>query len=358
MKYWKAWVALSALVGWGAAQAEQRVDLYRVTELVTSQAADERARAASQAMARVLVRVTGDASVAQSSALTGYLAHAQHYVLQFGYSSTDQLIVDEAGKEWPAIALDFSFSETAVEKLLRQLQLPIWPANRPSTLVWLIEDQWPDGKVPVRDEAAIAALRAQAAVRGLPLQFPLWDLEDQMQASPDQLWQFERESLTRASARYQPNLILVGRYSVTSAGELRGVWQWLDGDSTDLLDAQAGDLQQLAAPVFDRLADSLAARYAIVPGRDASGQLLMRIDQVENFAHYRDILTYLEGLDALREAQLVRVEQGQLLIALWPEADLAHLQRALELDRKLTPLPTLVPADGSDTNPLLYRWYR
>ncbi|BFM12521.1 DUF2066 domain-containing protein [Simiduia litorea] len=340
------------------AMAQQLVDLYKVNTLVTSQQAKERNEAASQAMAKLLVRITGDTQIAESAELAGYLRQAQNYVLQFAYNRSSQTLVQADGREVDAFELVFTFSEVAIEKLLRKLQLPIWPENRPSVLVWLVEDLWPEGRAVVTKAEVHEQLRAEALRRGLPLTFPLWDLEDQMAISLDQLWQFRQETLKTASFRYQPNVIVVGRYSRTSSGELRGVWQWLDGENSELLDSRGDNEALLAAPMIDEIANKLAARYAIVPGREANTQLMAHITEVKSFDQYREMLSYLENHEALRSIQLIKAEGESLWIALYPESDLSHLQRAFDLDKKLVPMPSLIAPDGSETNPLIYRWHR
>lgn len=352
------WLALMASVVALSVQAEQRVDLYQVQELVASQSSEARKAAASDALARVLVRVTGDRTIADLPDVASYLPQAQNYVLQFGYGRSEQTLTDESGVESPAFTLTFRFSEPAVEKLLKQLQLPNWPASRPSLLVWLIEDQWPNGRALLKTSEVEQSLRQEAMRRGLPLQFPLWDLQDQMAVNIDQLWSFDEQSIREASARYQPEVIVVGRFSRTSGGEIRGVWQWLDGESQGLADAQAANLAAWSAPMVDQLADLLAGRYAIIPGQDLSGQLVLTVSDVDGFARYREVLTYLENHEALRDVRVARAEGTTLVLYLSPEADLAHLQRALQLDRKLVPMQTLLAPDGSETNPLMYRWYR
>lgn len=352
------WLALMASVVAFSVQAEQRVDLYQVQELVASQSGEARKAAAADALARVLVRVTGDRKIADLPELSGHLSQAQNYVLQFGYGRSDQTLTDEQGVESPAFALTFRFSEPAVEKLLKRLQLPNWPASRPSLLVWLIEDQWPNGRALVKAPEPEQSIRQEAMRRGLPIQFPLWDLQDQMMVNIDQLWSFDETSIREASARYQPEVIVVGRFSRTSSGEIRGVWQWLDGESQNMVDAQAQTLGAWSAPMIDQLADLLASRYAIVPGQDLTGQLVLTVNDVDGFARYREVLTYLENHEALRDVRVARAEGTTLVLYLSPEADLAHLQRALQLDRKLIPMQTLQAPDGSETNPLMYRWYR
>lgn len=352
---WLVWiVGFVAMLG----HAEQRVDLYQVEALVPNQSAQARSQAAAEALAQVLVRATGDAHIEEDERLAVELERAQSYVLQFGYGRTDQTLINDEGEEMPAVLVRFQFSEPAVEKLLKRLQLPVWPANRPSLLVWLVQDQWPDGRVLVTDAQILAGIKAEAMRRGLPVQFPLWDLQDQMALTVDQLWAFDAQAIRAASVRYPSELIVVGRFSKTSSGQYRGVWQWLDGEQQGFADAQADAINAWAAPMVDQLADTLAARYAIQPGLDNTGQLLMTVVGVDGFSRYREVLNYLEALEALASVRVARVEGANLFLSLTPESDLAHLQRALALDRKLLPEPTLAPVDGSVNNPLMYRWYR
>ena len=352
------YLLMAALCVSHSALAEQLVDLYKVNSLVASQEAKERNEAASVAMAKVLVRVTGDTQIANNAELAGYLSQAQNYVLQFGYNRANAKLVQEDGSEVDAFELVFTFSEVAIDKLLRKLRLPIWPENRPSVLVWLVEDQWPEGRAVINSPEVHTQLRAEALRRGLPLVFPLWDLEDRMAIGLDQLWQFHQETLRVASLRYQPDVIVVGRYSRTSSGELRGVWQWLDGENSELLDSRGETEALLAAPMVDEIANKLSARYAIVPGREANTEILAHVSGIKSFDQYREILSYLENHEALRSTQLVKAEGEDLWVALYPESDLSHLQRALLLDRKLLAIETLIAPDGSQTNPLMFRWYR
>ena len=48
----------------------------------------------------------------------------------------------------------------------------------------------------------MAALRARAAYRGMPLQLPLMDLEDQAGLTPADVWSGYQPGIRQASARY------------------------------------------------------------------------------------------------------------------------------------------------------------
>ena len=108
--------------------------------------------------------------------------------------------------------------------------------------------------------------------------------------------------------------------------------------------------------MVDDIANTLAARYAIKPSQDDAARLVVQVLGVAEFDKYRKVMTYLENHEALRDVQLAKVEGENLWVDVYPEADLEHLQRAFQLDRRLTPVPTFVPPDGSPENPLMFHW--
>ena len=92
-------IACWASLGW----AGQEVDLYRVEVLVSSQTEAERNRATSEALAELLVRVSGDTQAPSLPTLAAAQRRASQYLHEFRYASTDQqLQVDGQGlvQQW------------------------------------------------------------------------------------------------------------------------------------------------------------------------------------------------------------------------------------------------------------------
>ena len=354
-------LALSQLAG-----AAQTVDLYRTQVLVTSQSTAERGRAAAQGLAEILTRVSGQADANRRPAVRQALKTANRYLSEFSYASTDETL-ERAGEERPATRLLLAFSPALVDKLLRQAQLPAWPANRPTLMVWLVADDVSQGRHLVEDEESLDVLRKAAQRRGLPIVTPLLDLEDRVAISAADLWSFDEAKLQAASARYQADAILVGRYSQTSRGRWLASWQLLHKQGDGAFDSRRDQLTEVMNNGIDQVADHMAGLYAIVPRDSAFDRVVLQVAGVHDFAAYRATLDYLQRLRMVRRATLRSVQGQALELTLQTEGELSLLLDTLALDNKLVPVESVpdgsmsLPGNrylprGSEQNPLLLRW--
>ncbi|MDQ2078494.1 DUF2066 domain-containing protein [Marinimicrobium sp. ABcell2] len=355
---------ITILWAWSASGwAGQVVDIYRAEVLVASQSASERRAAARQAFEELVQRVSGDRSAADHQQVREAIAQAQDYIYEFNYSSTrETLEVD--GREVPAMRLALKFSPGAVESLLRSAGLPLWPANRPSVLVWLVTED-SDGLRQIIDDDRRQLLRQHAQKRGLPLILPLQDLEDRLAISARELWSMDESAVRRASNRYSANAILVGRYSRTSSGMVRSNWQLYHplGDPAFALDAESPS--ELLSLALDRVAEHFAGLYAITPREEGPDATIIQVSGVSDFGSYKSAQSYLEGLALVRRAELVALRPDALTIRLYVEGDLSRLLSTLSMDGQLVPsaqsdevsLPEnrFLPR-GTLVNPLMYRW--
>jgi len=351
------------------AQAEQPVDLYRVEVLVASQSSGERERAAREALRVLVVRVSGDRSAPEQPSIEEAASRAQDFVYEFNYASSPETLMRD-GQELPASRLVLKFSPVEIERLLRRAELAFWPAARPSVLVWLVARDQEQGLHRVTDSELRAQLRRRAEARGLPLILPLDDLEDRLALSPRQVWAWDEESVRKASERYAPDAILLGRYSPTSGGGLRSDWQLYHNLGNPSFDLRAQDSEQLMAAAVDRVADHFAERYAIVPREEGPGEVVMQVNQVRSFGDYKSVERYLEDLAMVRRLEFVSLARERLVLRLVTEGDLASLVSTLERNARLVPSASsdgfafggqgfggraALPR-GSQANPLRYEW--
>jgi hypothetical protein len=153
------------------AQARVMPDLYEVVEAVASRGNTDRAAASSRGLERVFVRVTGDADIGSNPQLTPVLQKASQYLQGYRYASENNQLY-----------LHLTFEPQAVGEIVHKLQLPIWPNNRPGTLVWMAVDTLQGGRTGLKQQdypELFAVLDSLALERGLPLEFPVMDLNDQ-----------------------------------------------------------------------------------------------------------------------------------------------------------------------------------
>src|SRR5690625_3872042 len=356
---------LTILLTWAAAGwAEQVVNIYRGEVLVTSQSAAERQAATRQAFEDLVLRVSGDPHTVEHEQVRDAIERAQDYVYEFNYSSTQETL-EVDGAEVPAGRLVLSFSAVAGENLLRSAGLPLWPANRPSVLVWLVTDAG-NGPTQIGEDELRQTLREHAQRRGLPLILPLQDLEDRRALSARELWYMAEAAVQHASGRYSPNAVLVRRYSHTSSRSVRSNWQLPPSPGDPAFTINAESPAELMRAALDRVADHCAGLYAIRPREEGPDTTVVQIVGVSDFGAYKRAQGYLEGLPMVRRVELVVLRPEALTLRLYVEGELSRLLSSLssegrllssaQSDRVSLPENRFLPR-GTLVNPLIYRWH-
>ncbi len=358
------------------------IDIYEYHSLVATQDRPERNQATSDGLAEIIVRASGQSRVLSDSGVIKALGNPSRYLVEYRYKSTDKTI-EVDGKVVPAYDLLLKFSGSSVETLLRDLQLPIWPVNRPSVMVWLVIDDGIDKKI-VSDQnlpEGIASIKASGTQRGLPIVTPLGDLEDQVAVSVDKFWQLDEISIRSASERYSPESILVGRLTKLSQSRWRASWLLLNGDQLKPFDGTGSELADVIADGVGVTADYFFQLYGYEPTGGALQTFMFSIGDVSNFGSYVKVMKYLEGVTVVRGVDLVSVSDKGLVLRVATEVDLKALEQAIALDKRLvknyqspssasssypssqnvnTPASmegaTVSAVLGSESNPVVYSW--
>lgn len=344
-----------ALAGWicpALVAAVQVDDLYVAEVMVASQDSGERNRAAGQGLQTVLIRISGNTNLHQEAAIQLALNNPQDYYYQYSYGNTDKTF--QVGQEIiPAQILKIHFEPSSVAKLLRTAGYPVWGNNRPSVLIWLVVET-ESGRIVLSeaDNTEVkSALLQEARRRGLPLVFPLLDLEDKAKLSVTALWGQFHYQIEGASSRYRADSILSGRIYQGQDGEWIGRWSWRIDDRWVSFDSLQIHLSDFVGEVVDRLADILAARYGIASS--AGSSVWLRVEAVEDLDDYFQLSKYLEKLTPVVDVYVEEVSGSEILYRLSTEGRIQQLIELIQLDQKLFLLAS--GAEG-DRQILHFRW--
>lgn len=370
----------------GAAQAGQKVDIYRTDTLVKSQSERERNAAARATFGELIVRVSGQRSALEHPAIQAAMPKAQNYLFGFSYkSSTEKITVD--GKTFPAVGLQLNYEPLAIEQLLRESQLPLWPSTRPKVLVWLVAKD-PTGLRLVPEVTDLQAMQLHAQYRGLPLSFPKLDLEDSLSLTADDLWALDIEKIKAASLRYKTDAILVGRFTPSSMGSIpvppalmsdqqvedlidaeyatsssspssaassslasddlltvepipgpwMGDWQLLHGSDAQSFTDETPEVKGLFISAIDYAADYFANQYAIMPTNQGPQTIELQVGNITSFGAFKQVQAYLDELAMVQRIELIKVNAEGLRVRLTTEGDARLLVSTLALGRRLAPL--------------------
>lgn len=340
------------------AQARVIPDLYEVVEAVPSRGATDRAAASSRGLERVFVRVTGDAAIGNNAQLQPVLKGAQQFLQSYRYE-----------REENQLYLHLSYDPQAVSDKVHRLQLPMWPNNRPGTLVWMAVDTLRDGRSALSQEQypeLFAALDGMAIERGLPVEFPVMDQNDLRNMPLGNLWAQDERAAERAGVRYRPDATLMGRLLETSGQRWQGNWLLIHGGRSYAFDASGSTMEEVALRGIDEAADLLAKRYAVRPGDTGTqSAVVLEVSGIDSFADYTEASAYLEGLAQVSSAELRSVNQDRMRFALTTSSQIEKLRDALALNRKMQSQADEDPIDlsgyraplGSAEHPLRYRWH-
>ena len=343
--------ALLVLLWSALARAEVVPNLYQASVAVSDQSAAELHRAAGVGLAEVLVRVSGHSDADRNPALAAALANAERYLDQYRY--------ERAAGTAPGTVAKLNYAAGPVDQLVRGAGLPLWGANRPSVLVWLALD---DGKSRgfVREAGnpeLVAALREQARRRGLALRFPLLDGGDLSAVSTDDVWRLDAAKVQPAAERYRADALLLGHLLQLPGGRWQGAWALTVNGQRSNGENDGDSLAGYLAPGIDRVADMLAAQYAVATTGAPSEGLLLRLVGVANFHDYARALGYLQQLGAIKAVSPVQIRGDEIFLRLKVDGSVEQLTRQLALDNRLAPqLDPAATGPGGQPVQLQYRW--
>lgn len=334
------------------AHAEQVANIYTSKILVANQSAETRQQATKKALEQVLVRATGLLASAKDPRLVPILSNADAYVESFLYENSEELI-QYRKQAVQASSLVLNFSKPVLEKLLSDYGLPVWPANRPSILVWMVQDSRSGRVIPALNKGSAlgASVEKAGSVYGLPLVLPVMDLQDQRSINSDNLWQVNLSKISQASLRYQVDSVVVVRYSQTSSGEWLASWTLLHKGQQTVFDSRGKTQSEFIDNGFSEIMSHIASLYSIVNDGVSGSAVSMTVNGIDAFDDYMSVINYLTDLAIVEDAVVVSVVADTMKLEVYIDGDLSLLLGALALDRKLEDIKTIAIDYDSNTDP-------
>ena len=338
------WILL-ALLAAGNSRAEMVRNLYAATVPVADQGSQALAAAAGQALADVLVKVTGSRQVLDNPAIAEALSRARGSVQQYAYVR-GKLPASE-------LSVSIEFDSAYVTQLVRDAGAPLWTANRPMVLAWIVVEREGGRYFINRDSTPAEAqlLADEFSRRGVPVQIPVFDLIDVGALSTEDAWRLDGNAIVSASARYNVQDVLAGRLANPGGGSSTGDWSYFNEGNRINRSATLPDLQSFLRSGVDMVADEMAARYAMLPSAQSDGVMRMVIIGVSSYADYAAIIRFLESIELVDSASIERIQGQRIELQLQTAVDASQLATLIELNDRLSPAPVA----GSSAQ-LNYQW--
>jgi hypothetical protein len=350
-------------------QAVEVEGLYQGTVTVESRN-DERERlsAFSNVFRQVLIKVTGNSEVLTLPQIRRALNNADDYVDTWSYRSISEsdsaltAAVDATRMVATAqrVELTVSFFEPEVLSLLETANIPLWPGNRPYTLVWLVVQEELGARQIVGASTnafpdVMALLDLEANNRALPILLPILDFEDMRAVSANDVWDMDAEKLLQASRRYQSESVLVIRLFRTVTGDVFG-------KSNHLFRAQIFEVEMFEQSAESFIQESVAlatdeisAYYAVLlSGTDSSIEVNLTVEGIKSAEDYAALLDYVANLTDVNDYQVAAVENQTIMLRLSTGGQIRQLVETIALSRTLEPLDELIRNDNQVF--MSYQW--
>lgn len=356
--------AITLLMVSQIATAVEIGQLDQATVTVDSRSHHARNQALQQALFNVLLLNSGAKALQDNPQIQSVLKDASSMVVQYDYDQTSE-----------GLQLNVTFDHDKLIRLLRDTNLPVWGKQRPLTLVWLASDS--DGERHlVSDESTAAEHQAfikASKSRGIPLMFPLLDLDDLMAVNVNDVRGQFTNTVAKASRRYAADyfaMVSFDNVGGNNADEQKVHYQ-------AALYAQSADVNPYAPALVSRtgeadsredaidaimlsLSDYFVQQYAATD----SGQANAADIEFSNVAHMRqlvDIEAFFRQLTAVKHFNIKSIRGNHVIYQLQlfgSRDDLSNvlrLEQRIQADNDVAAMP--LPSENSN-NALIgvYRW--
>jgi hypothetical protein len=307
----------------GISDAVEMTSLYTAEVSLDPDENDPRSAAYRDALAVVLMRVSGSDVVDDPEMMDLLFPNPASYVVQFRPGEADTLWV--------------TFDGNAVEDVLRRNGQVVWGSDRPLTLVWLAVD-WGQGEREIigaddpertvdqartidRNRLLRQRILDVAEHRGLPVAFPLLDTEDLARVTFPDIWGGFDELVLDASQRYEANSVLIGRVRADSGQRNRWTYHFAGEER-----AWTGEPEL----VVNLVADMLAAEFAI--GGNATLQsVTLAVAGINTVDAYGSVQRILSGLNVVESFAITSVDGDRIQYRVEAHGGAQRLARALRL---------------------------
>ena len=304
-------------------------------EVQVQQKGDDRNKALLAALDTMLLRLSANPNLLSDGRVNLLRRRVENYIQSYEYVNTG----GSNDEPWLRVV----FSRESLIAALSDLNIPSWGINRPRVLVWLVAGDAAGGHRLLRPgdrHQVLLELEKWSNIFGLPLEYPLLDLEDVSRMDSSQLWAGFDRNLRQASARYGNDAVVLLRVDGWQQGQWRLRWQLYLGDKQPLRwDDVTTGIESAVESGIGWLATELSLRFGLDNLDEQNiNTFSITVSGVTSFAHMASVVSYLSEVHAIRNVQIQQARRGELHINLAATLDKAGVQNAIALSTLLIPV--------------------
>ena len=293
-----ATVLLAALAACPPAQADPVEHIYQARVPLAGRAPDDEARAIEAAFRQVIAKATGISDAADHPLVQGHLQSAVQRATEFSY--VELAASDDGVTLIQAPGLSVRFDSAWVQDILKDAGLPLWQAERPRILAWILLDTGGGHffATPENNPVAGALLQQLAWQRGLDLD--LADYSGDWSAADAAADPF---AMRGQMPEHQGVRTLI-RYSFIGDG-LAGSALFQTDPYSYSFQTRSSSMEAMLAELIGRFADD----YATEKSYTSMGRAVLDLEVggVASFADYSVLLSTLEQFEMIDRVEVLGV---------------------------------------------------
>lgn len=301
--------------------------LYEAEVAVGSQSDAARQSGFARALAQVLGKLSGDASVADRPGVARELRRAGEYVEGYDYRQDEGR--SATGAPTYTTMLVVRFREAEVDAIAGALGLPVWPEPRPKPVLWLaIDDGSGPRLVALQQNNVARPVLDRAVERGFRLGLPGGSAAER--AAVGAIWRGDTAAIARLSARYRPPMQLIGKL-YRSDGGWKADWTFVDdGRVLHAWSVEDALARRAIASGADGAADALVRRYAKANPVGQPSVERVLVTGLHGADDYVRLSAWLQSTSVVRGFRPVRATPDSLELELDLLTGLAGFRRVLD----------------------------
>lgn len=303
-------------------------DPYTVEIPVASQNMVDRPAAERAGLLLVLEKLSGQ-RLDGDPHVKSALAKAENYLQQFAYTQDNPASQDKPASQeklasqdkpvasavaQPAWRMKLVFSPAAVNQLLDEAGVALWPLDRPRVMLLMVNEQAALLPLPAAGSAdAIATLVRTGQARGVPLLVP--DPAEQDITVAADVQALDSAALMPQAIKQKADALLLGNIRGSDATGWSGQWLLHFQDQDQSFQQKAATFKELVDAALRQTAVCLSGSYLNSTTIDTGpAQLRLQVDGVRTYAAYMQLRQYLEKLEAVKSVGATQINGTTVIV--------------------------------------------
>lgn len=298
------------------------------------------------ALNQVLIKVSGNKDIDKQPETKALFSKLNTLLSQYGYENIQGM------RYYTAV-----FDKHKINQALHDMQQPVWGDTRPTTLMWLISDT-DNGRQLVSDNMVVSnvdnnlssAIAREQANRGITLQFPLMDLDDNLAVTVSDVSGQFYEQIVAATERYSVNHFVVAQLQNNYL-----TWQLVTYNNqnkrTEVLLSQdvSGNKQTTITSMIDQIADYYAGQYAISSNQGEKLSQTIYVSGISSLAQLTQLNVLLANLLSVESYSVSDVDASMVTVNIKVNGGLDSFKNGLYAQPNLQ-------ADSSQSREFHFNW--